>query len=110
MLCKRRRPHGMPRGSPLTEGPFRVLTMRVRLSSQFSHHLVETLDRIRYAVYRFETFTYDLVYRDPGKCELQTNSVNPTTGARAKGDTYTNSRKQDVFPQVTGQFYFHPLS
>ena len=45
--------------------------MQVHLSSQFNRHLVETFDRIRYAVYRFETFTYDPVDRDPGKCELQ---------------------------------------
>jgi hypothetical protein len=44
--------------------------MQVRLSSKFSHHLVETLDRIRYTVYRFEAFAYDPVDRDPGKCEL----------------------------------------
>ena len=37
---------------------------------------METLDRIRYAVRRFEAFTYDLVDRDPGKCELQTNNVS----------------------------------
>jgi hypothetical protein len=39
------------------------------LLSQFSRHLVETLDRIRYAVYRFEAFACDPVDRDPG-CEL----------------------------------------
>jgi hypothetical protein len=66
--------------------------MQVYLS-QFSRHLVETLDRIRYAVYRFETFTHDPVDRDPGKCELQTKCVNPTTAARVKGDTHINSRK-----------------
>jgi hypothetical protein len=38
---------------------------------QFTRHLVETIDRIHYAVYRFETFTYDLVDHDSGKCELQ---------------------------------------
>jgi hypothetical protein len=50
--------------------------MQVYLSSQFTRHLAETLDRICYAVYRFETFTYDPVDRDPGKSELQTNSVS----------------------------------
>ena len=58
--------------------------MRVLLSSQFSRHLVETLDRIRYEVYRFETFTYGPVDRDPGNCELPTNIVNPTTEAKEK--------------------------
>jgi hypothetical protein len=48
--------------------------MQVHLSSQFSRHLAETLDSVRHAVYRFETFAYDPVDRDPGKCELQTNS------------------------------------
>ena len=46
----------------------------------FTRHLVETIDRIRYAVHQFETFTHDLVDRDSGKCELQTISVNPTRG------------------------------
>ena len=47
-----------------------LTTIQAHLSSQFSRHLVETLDRIRYTVHRFEMFTYDLVDRDPGKCEL----------------------------------------
>ena len=50
--------------------------MQVHLSSKFARHLVETLDRIRYVVCRFETFTYDPVDRGPGKCELQANSVS----------------------------------
>ena len=49
--------------------------MQVRLSSQFTRHLVETLDRIRYVVYRFEAFTYDPVDCDPGKCELHRQCV-----------------------------------
>ena len=85
--------------------------MQVHLSSQFTRRLVETLDCIRYAVNHFEAFTYDPVDRDPGKRELQTNKcVNPTTGARAKGDTHTESREQGISPQVTGQFRFRPLS
>jgi hypothetical protein len=67
MLRKRRRPHDV---RPLTKSPFRMFTMQVRLSSQFSRHLVETLDRICDAVYRFEAFAYDPVDGDPGKCEL----------------------------------------
>jgi hypothetical protein len=67
MLRKRRRPRDV---RPLTKNPFRVFTMQVLLSSQFSRHLVETLDRICDAVYRFETFAYGPVDRDPGKCEL----------------------------------------
>ena len=39
---------------PLTEGPFEIL----RLLSQFILHLVETLDRICYAVDCFEAFTH----------------------------------------------------
>ena len=62
-------------------------------ASQFIRHLVETLDRIRYAASRFETFTYDLVNGDSWKCELQTNVINPTMGARANGDTRTISRE-----------------
>ena len=60
---------------PPTKSPFRVFTTQVRLSSQLSRHLVEALDRIRYAVYRFEAFAYDPVGREPRKRELQTISV-----------------------------------
>jgi hypothetical protein len=56
-----------------------MLSMEIRLSSQFTRHLVVTLDRISYVVHRFEAFTYDLVNRGPGKCELQTNSVSHKT-------------------------------
>ena len=34
----------------LTMTPFRVLTMQVHISSQWTRHLVETLERVRYAV------------------------------------------------------------
>jgi hypothetical protein len=78
---------------PLTKSPFQVITLLVHLSSQFTRHLVETLDRIRYAVHRFEAFTYDPVDRDPGKCKLQTNGVSIPRRVRVKGDTHTNSRK-----------------
>ena len=50
--------------------------MQVHFFSQFHRHLVETLNGIRYAVHRFETFTYNSVDRGPGKCELQTNSMS----------------------------------
>ena len=75
--------------------------------SQFTRHLVETLDCIRYAVYRFETFTYDLVDHNLGKCELQANSVNP---ARVKGDTHAGSDNQGILPLATRQGCFCPLS
>jgi hypothetical protein len=66
-----------------------VLTIQVHLSSKFTRHLVETLDRIRYAVHRFETFTYDPVDRSPGKCELQTNSVSISRREREKREILT---------------------
>ena len=39
---------------PLTEGPFEIL----RLLSQFTRHLAETLNRIYYTVDCFEAFTH----------------------------------------------------
>ena len=59
------------RGPP-TKNPFRVLITQV----QFVRHLVETIDRISYAVHHFEMFTYDPIDRDSGKCELRTISVS----------------------------------
>ena len=94
---------------PLTKSPFRVINLLVHLTFQFTRHLVETLDRIRYAIHRFEALTYDLVDRDPGKCELRTNSVNPTS-VRAKEGTHTNGGKQGISPQVASQFCLCPLS
>jgi hypothetical protein len=84
--------------------------MQICLSSHFIRHLVETLNRIRYAVYRFETFTYDPVDHDPGKFELQTNSVNPATGPKVKGGAHTGSDAQDILPLATRQCCFCPLS
>ena len=75
--------------TPLTTSPFRVITLLVHLSSQFTRHLVETLDSIRYAVYRFETFTYDPVDRDPRKCELQANSVSIPRRVRKQKEILT---------------------
>ena len=63
--------------------------MHVHLSSQFSRHLVETLDRIRYAVHRFEAFTYDLVDRDPRRFELQTNRVSIPRRVRERKEVLT---------------------
>ena len=45
---------------------------------------MQTLDCIRYAVYRFELFTYDLVNRDPGKYELQTNNASVSIPRRLR--------------------------
>jgi hypothetical protein len=47
-------------------------SVHVDLPSQFTHHFVETFDRICYTIDRFQTFTYDPMYCDSGKCELQT--------------------------------------
>ena len=83
----------------LTSGPFRVLSMQVRLSSHFTRHLVETLDRVHWAVYRFETFTYNPVDNDPGKLELQTNSVSIPRRVR--------ERKEILTLRATNKASFH---
>ena len=53
-----------------------MFTMQVRLSSQFSRHLVETIDRIRYAVYPFEMVAESAINREPRGCKLQTKGVS----------------------------------
>ena len=73
--------------------------MQVRLSSHFTRHLVETLDRIRCAVHRFETFTYNPVDNDPGKLELQTNSVSIPRRVR--------ERKEILTLRATNKASFH---
>ena len=55
----------------LTKSPFP--STQVHAYSQFSRHLVETLDRICDAVHRFETFTYRPVDHSFWMCELHYN-------------------------------------
>ena len=83
----------------LTKSPFRVLTVQVHLSSQFSRHLMKTLDRIRYAVYGFEAFAYDPVDRDPGKCELQTIRLSFPRGVPEKM-RYSRWQRQPRHPST----------
>jgi hypothetical protein len=63
--------------------------MQVHLPTQFTRHLVETLDRIRYAVHGFEAFTYDPVDHDPGKFELKTNSESIPRRVRKQKEMLT---------------------
>lgn len=72
---------------PLAMNPFDVLVREVRIPCQFTRHLAETLDRIRYATSCFKTFTQDLIKGVPG---LQTNNVSPTTNVIA---TYSHQRR-----------------
>ena len=44
----------------LTKSPFRVFTAQVHISSQFSRHLVETLDRILRATPCMQSFAQTL--------------------------------------------------
>jgi hypothetical protein len=48
----------------LTYGPFRLLAMRVCLPRQFTVHLVETLNRIRYAIGHFEMVAESQINRE----------------------------------------------
>ena len=86
--------------------------MQVHLSSQVTRHLVETLDRIRYTVCHLETFTYDLVGRDPRKSELQTNSLSIPQLVREQKElaTHAGSDRQSILPLATRQCCFRPLS
>ena len=60
----------------LARNPLGHGSAHVDLPSQFSYHFVETFDRVRHTADRFESFTYDPINRDSGKCELQTIRVS----------------------------------
>ena len=49
-------------------------------SHRFTHHFVETFDRTCYTIDRFQLFTYDPMYCDSGKCELQTFKMSIPRG------------------------------
>ena len=60
----------------LTRNPLGHASTHVHLPSQFTHHFVETLDCIHYTADRCQTFTYDPINCDSGKCELQIMRVS----------------------------------
>ena len=87
-----------------------MITLLVHLTFQFTRHLVETLDRIRDAVHRFEAFTYDLVDRDPGKCELRTSSVSiPRVCEQKKVLTLTVESKASLHKSRVNFAFAHSL-
>ena len=55
--------------------------MQVRLSSQLTRHLVETLGRIRHAVCHFEMVAESPINRESRGCKLRTNGVSGERGA-----------------------------
>lgn len=75
----------------LTEDPLHHGTAFIDVS-QFTCHLMETLDHIRYEVIHFETFTYSLIYCDSREYELHISSVSAKMGMVAEDDTLSNSR------------------
>ena len=65
----------------LTDTPFRLLAMRVCLPSQFTVHLVETLDCIRHAIGHFEMVAESPINRGSLGRKLQTKGVSSQRGA-----------------------------
>ena len=61
----------------LTKNPFRLFVMYVRFIRQFAHHLLQTLNRIRYVVDHFETFAYD-----PINCKSRSHKLQSVMSAR----------------------------
>jgi hypothetical protein len=62
------------RARPLTQNPFRLFIIYVRFIRQFAHHLLQTLNRIRYVVDRYETFAYD-----PVNCKSRSHKLQSVT-------------------------------
>ena len=60
----------------LTYCPLHLLVRRVCLPRQFTVHLLETLDCIRYAIGRFEMIAENPINCESRGCKLQTNRVS----------------------------------
>lgn len=99
---KRQYLHGMC--NPLTTNPFRQLGVRVRLPSQFAHHLLKTFGRILYLVKGLESFTDGPINCGFGSHKLQTDSVSSPRRIPEKMSTHTVSGRQDFFPRAISQF------
>lgn len=65
--------------NPLGHGP-----ARVDIVTQFPHHVMETVDGVRYVIHGFEVFAYGLVNRDSRDCELQTTEYLSYHGFKSK--------------------------
>ena len=66
--------------------------MRVRLPHQFTVHLVETLNCIRYAIGHFEMVAESIINRESRGGKLQANEVSGQRGGtRTKEDTHIES-------------------
>ena len=61
-----------------TRNPFGHGSAHVDFPFQFIHHFEEAFDCVRYIVDHFQTFTYDQINCESGKCELQTIRVSIT--------------------------------
>ena len=83
----------------LTRNPLNHGSAHVYLPFQFTHHFVETFYCIRCTVDRFQTFTYDPINSDSGKCKLQTISVSTSRGVPEK--------KEILTPAATTKAPFH---
>ena len=68
----------------LARNPLGHRSAHVNLFSQFTHHLVETFDYIRYTVTHFQTFTNDPINCDSWERELQTVEYQSDAGYRNK--------------------------
>ena len=88
-----------------------MLATQVHLSSQFTRHFVETLDRIRDAVHLFEMFTYDPINGYSGKCELQTISVSIPRRVPDKKKTLTlaAATKASFHEHLANVAFAHPF-
>ena len=84
----------------------------VDLSSQFIDHCVETFDCIRYTVDRFQTFTYDPINCDSGKCELKTITASIPQGVpeRNKILTLAATIKASFHSLLTNVAFAHSLN
>jgi hypothetical protein len=91
----------------LTYGPLHLLAMRICLRRKFAVHLVETLDRFRYAIGHFEVVAESAIYRESRSCKLQTNGVSSQREVPEQKEIHTLRAASKAFlhePRVNFDF------
>ena len=85
---------------PLTQNPSLLVVIYVRFIRQFAQHLLQTLNRVRYVVDRFEMLAYD-----PINCKSRSHKLQSVMSAR-----YTRVRGILTLIAADTAFFHKPLA
>ena len=93
----------------LTYGPFRLLAVGVCLRRQFTVHLVETFDCIRYAIGHFEMVAESTIDRESRGCKLQTNAASGPGILKKEILTFKEAAKASLHEPLVNFNFAHSL-